>query len=100
MRRSMGRRRAPYPAANATVESRMFDVALLGVAAAGFGFAGEHGALWLEKRVSIVFFLAKKNVTRMVLVAIFFYRFPTGGDALGVTKPPYHRHHTVANSST
>ena len=64
MRRSMGRRRAPYPAANATVESRMFDVALLGVAAAGIGFAGEHGA-GLEERVPIVFFFLQKKMWRV-----------------------------------
>ena len=45
----------------------MFDAALLGVAAAGFGFAGEHGA-GLEERVPICFFLQimwrmKKNTS-------------------------------------
>ena len=36
----------------------MFDAASLGVAAAGFWFAGEHGA-GLEERVPICFLLAK-----------------------------------------
>ena len=57
MRRAMGKRRAPCPAPNATVASRMVDVALLGVAAACFAFAGERSAD-LEERVPIFVFVS------------------------------------------
>ena len=50
MRRPMGKGRASCPAPNATVASR----ALLGVAAAGFAFAGERDAD-LEERAPIFF---------------------------------------------
>ena len=50
MRRPMGMGRASCPAPNATVASR----ALLGVAAAGFAFAGERDAD-LEERAPIFF---------------------------------------------
>ena len=59
MRRAMGTRRAPCPAPNTTVASRMIDAALLGVAAAGFVFAGERSA----------------DLEEWVLIFLFFYLF-------------------------